>query len=100
MMMVVGAGCTTTGESVTPTVAVEGDVITLDADRALRAVRIDLEWDASLNVTAIEAAPDVARMNLFRVAIDGQGARVLIADSRKLRLPIRGDLVRVVATGE
>ena len=63
---------------------------------------LDLGWDASLGVTEVTAGPDGARMNLFRaeLAEDGTGARVILTDSRKLSLPVRGSLVHLTADGD
>jgi hypothetical protein len=81
------------------TVRVDGSAIVIDGDRPLRAIRIDLEWDASLNVTDIVAGADAERSNLVRARIEGATARFLISDSRRIHLPTRGELARLVSTG-
>jgi hypothetical protein len=79
---------------------VDGRDVILDGTRPLRAIRVDLAWDASLAVTAITSAPDAERMNLLRVEITGTTARVLLADTRRLRLPPSGTLLHIDATGD
>lgn len=82
-------------------VRVEGDALVLDGEKPLRAVRVDLAWDEGTTVTAITAGEAAGRMNIFRASIDAEArtARVLISDWRKLRLPVRGEIARVDASG-
>ncbi len=81
-------------------VRIEGREVVLDGDRPLRAIRVDLEWDPSLSVNAITAAAGAERMNLLRVDLTGARARVLLADTRRLRLPPSGALLHIDATGD
>jgi hypothetical protein len=82
------------------TVRAEGRDVILDGNRPLRAVLVDLEWDPSLTVNAITAAADAERMNLLRVELAATTARVLLTDTRRIRLPERGTLLHVDATGD
>lgn len=84
------------------TLRLEGRQVFLEADRPLRGLQVDLEWDPTLTVTAIEAGPDAERLNLVRVdvAMAAPRARVVITDTRRLRLPVRGAILRIDAEGE
>lgn len=84
------------------TVRVADRTVILECDEALRALELDLEWDASLSVKAINPGPDVARLNLVRanISMDKPRARVVLTDTRKLRLPRRGVILEVEADGD
>lgn len=98
-MVLLVAACGGGGDRA-PRLRVDGHGVILDGTRPLRALRVDLEWDASLSVTGIAAGADAERMNLIRVDMAGNGARVLLADTRRLQLPPRGELLHVEAAGE
>jgi hypothetical protein len=66
-------------------VRVEGSSVVLESDRELRALVVDLE----ANTTTCEVGPDAAHLNL----VTQGGARVVFADSRRLRLPRRGTIL-------
>lgn len=83
-----------------PTIRVDGRHVVVDGEKPLRAVLVDLEWEATLDVTAIAPAADAERMNLARVSIDGTRARVLLSDTRGIPMPARGTLLHVDATGD
>jgi hypothetical protein len=88
---------------VTSGVAVKADgrTVIVEGNRALRAMLVELEWDADLEVTAVRAGDDAARLTVFETDFEpgAHRAKVVIADGRGVRLPARGTLVTVDATG-
>jgi hypothetical protein len=80
-------------------VSVDGSSIVVQGDRPLRAVRLDLTWDASLTVSGIVLGPDDARLDLLRVQMNGNGARVLVSDTRGVHLPQAGTILTIQSTG-
>ena len=102
-LSLVAAACGRDGGPVPPwsAVHVEGSTIVLEGNRALRALEIDLAWDSGLTVSGFSAGADVARLNLVRsfVPADAQQARVLISDTRKVRMPSHGEVLKVTVAG-
>lgn len=80
-------------------VAMDGSDITLDGSASLRALRLELDWAPGVQVTAITAGKDAARLNLVRSRIGTTTATVLLADSRRLQLPKRGRILHLEASG-
>ena len=95
------AGCPESGGG-RETLRVLGRDVVLEGTRPLRGLELDLAWDAGLAVDAVTLGADAERMNLFRVDLraDGRSARVVLTDLRKLRLPVRGSLLHIEASGD
>lgn len=81
-------------------VYVDGQNVVLEAPVALRGLQVDLEWEPGVTVAGISAGPDVERLDLFRVRLygDGRSARLIVTDTRKVKLPLRGVVARLEAS--
>jgi hypothetical protein len=95
------AACAGGGGGPSAVVSVSGNEISIEGDTPLRALKLKVEWDASLQVTAITAGKDASRMNVVRTdLVDGAtSAQVLLTDTRRIHLPSRGVVVHVEGTG-
>jgi hypothetical protein len=94
-------GCASGGGAPSAVVSVAGQEISIEGDTPLRALRLRLSWDPTLQVSAITAGKDADRMNVVRTDLtDGATeAQVLLTDTRKIHLPSRGVVLHVEATG-
>lgn len=101
LLLVALAACGGTA-SATVSVRVEGREVVLEGDRGLRGIQLELELDAALGFTGVVAGADAERMNLVRARADESGtrARVLLSDTRRVKLPVRGTVLRIEGTGE
>jgi hypothetical protein len=75
----------------------DGQEIVIEGDRSLRALVIDLAWDAAGDVTAVQAGADAARLDEVKskIGADQKSMRVVLTDGRGLRLPRRGTILEV-----
>ncbi len=92
VLLLLVAACASENPKGGVSVRADGSDVVLEGDRPLRALVLDLAWDTAGGVTTIAAGPDAARMNEVKslIAADGLHARVVLTDSRQLRLPSRG----------
>lgn len=81
-------------------VYINGPDVVLEAPVPLRGLQVDLEWDPGVTVAGISAGPDVERLDLFRVRRygDDRSARLVVTDTRKVKLPLRGVVARIEAS--
>jgi hypothetical protein len=102
LVLLLAVACSSASPTTAPvTVTVDGADVRLDGDLPLRALRLDLGWDATLTVSQIDLGADDQALNIWRVQMnpDGVSARVLISDTRKVHLPQRGAVVHLTTSG-
>lgn len=99
LLLLLLASCTAQDAGQPIAVHMNGRTLVLEGNRPLRALVVELAWDDGA-VTDWAPGPGAARLNVIRVDLQPTGARVVFADSRKLRLPRRGDLMTFTGTGE